>query len=261
MVKRLAFTQNACMTQSSPRAGDAHILDRETFGRRLRGARKKYGWTLSDVAQRSGVSVPTISRAERGQLALSYEKFSALARALKMDMSDMFAEADDAGGELQGPIVTRAGQGVAYRGLAFTYEFLATQATGKQMSPILGTVHARAVNGPEDFARHEGEEFVYILNGALDVHFETGEVVHLARGDSLYFDSRIGHAYVSTSRQLARTIGATTSESNQMRFARESEAHEAHKPPAAVPAAAPKKPRARKAAAPSSPSSSGRGRR
>jgi transcriptional regulator with XRE-family HTH domain len=235
MVEQLAFTQNARMTQNSPRAGDAHTLDRETFGRRLRGARKKYGWTLSDVAQRSGVSVPTISRAERGQLALSYEKFSALARALKMDMSDMFSDANGQGTDLQGPIVTRAGQGVAYRGLAFTYEFLATQATGKQMSPILGTVHARAINGPEDFARHEGEEFVYVLNGSLEVHFETGEVVRLARGDSLYFDSRIGHAYVSTSRQLARTIGATTSESNQMRFARESETHarEAHAAPAA----------------------------
>ncbi|MES2937197.1 MAG: XRE family transcriptional regulator [Pseudomonadota bacterium] len=241
------------MTQNSQRAGEAHTLDRETFGRRLRSARKKYGWTLSDVAQRSGVSVPTISRAERGQLALSYEKFSALARALKMDMSDMFSDANAQGTDLQGPIVTRAGKGVAYRGLAFTYEFLATQATGKQMSPILGTVHARALNGPEDFARHEGEEFVYVLNGSLDVHFETGEVMRLARGDSLYFDSRIGHAYVSTSRQLARTIGATTSESSQMRFARESEGHAA---PAAPPAAPPKpaKPRAK-------PAASGRNRR
>jgi hypothetical protein len=44
--------------------------------------------------------------------------------------------------------------------------------------------------------------------------------VKLARGDSLYFDSRIGHAYVSTSRQLARTIGATTTESSLMKKAR-----------------------------------------
>jgi transcriptional regulator with XRE-family HTH domain len=200
-----------------------HTLDRETFGRRLRTARKKYGWTLADVAEKSGVSITTISRAERGQLALSYEKFSALARALRIDMGTLFSEAGQADAALRGPIVTRSGEGVTYRGLSFTYEFLATQAAGKQMSPILGTVHARTIQGPEDFARHEGEEFVYVLSGAIDVHFETGEVVHLARGDSLYFDSRMGHAYISTSRQLARTIGATTSESNQMKFARERE--------------------------------------
>lgn len=196
-------------------------LDRETFGRRLRAARKKFGWTLAEVAERSGVSIPTISRAERGQLALSYEKFSALARALRMDMSAMFAQVGGDSREMHGPIVTRSGQGVKYRGLAFTYEFLATQATGKQMSPVVGTVHARTINGPEDFARHEGEEFVYVLSGAIEVRFETGEVIKLKKGDSLYYDSGIGHAFISTSRQLARVLGAMTSESDHIVDARE----------------------------------------
>jgi transcriptional regulator with XRE-family HTH domain len=203
------------------KAAPSRALDRESFGRRLRTARKKYGWTLAEVAQRSGISITTISRAERGQLALSYEKFSALARALKLDIGTLFSETGGAIEPLQRPIVTRAGAGVTYRGLAFTYEFLATQAAGKQMSPILGTVHARRIEGPDDFARHEGEEWVYVLSGAVEVHFENGQVVKLARGDSLYFDSRLGHAYISTSRQLAKTIGACTSESNLMRFARE----------------------------------------
>lgn len=209
--------------QTGAHAPAAPTLDRETFGRRLRSARKKFGWTLAEVAERSGVSIPTISRAERGQLALSYEKFSALANALRMDMGALFAEAGAEVAGLQGPVVTRAGQGVTYRGLAFSYEFLATQAAGKQMSPILGTVHARTVSGPEDFARHEGEEFVYVLSGAIDVHFEDGKKVKLAKGDSLYFDSRIGHAYTSTSRQLARVLGACTHESELMKFARERE--------------------------------------
>jgi quercetin dioxygenase-like cupin family protein len=88
------------------------------------------------------------------------------------------------------------------------------------MSPILGTVHARRINGPEDYARHPGEEFIYILSGAIEVHFEDGRMVKLARGDSLYFDSRIGHAYVSVSRQPAKLIGACTGESDSMKTAR-----------------------------------------
>ena len=39
------------------------------------------------------------------------------------------------------------------------------------------------------------------------MHFEDGEVVHLARGDSLYFEGRSGHAYVTVSRQLAKIVG------------------------------------------------------
>lgn len=204
-------------------AAQPHALDRETFGRRLRSARKKFGWTLAEVADRSGVSIPTISRAERGQLALGYENFSALAKALRIDLGTLFSEAGGEVAHLQGPVVTRAGEGVTYRGLAFSYEFLATQAAGKQMSPILGTVHARTVQGPQDYDRHEGEEFVYVLSGSVEVHFENGRSVKLAKGDSLYFDSRMGHAYTSTSRQPARVLGACTHESDVMRFARERE--------------------------------------
>lgn len=200
----------------------AHDLDRSTFGKRLRAARKAFGWTLQQVADASGISVTTISRAERGQLALSYEKFSALARALQLDLAALFAEAGARSQphRLDGPVVTRAGEGVAYRNHAFTYRFLGTQASGKQMSPILGTIHARRINGPEDFASHPGEEFVYVLRGSLEVHFATGEVVRLTKGDTLYFDSRIPHAYKTTSKQLAMTLGACTSESSLMKLAR-----------------------------------------
>lgn len=209
---------------ASARAARApNTLDRATFGRRLRAARKHFGWTLAHLAQLSGVSITTISRAERGQLALSYEKFSALGRALRMDFGSMFGEAGVAAAPLTGPVLTRAGKGVVYRGLSFSYEFLGTSAVGKQMSPIVGTVHARRIEGPQDFARHPGEEFVYVLAGSIDVHFEDGKTVRLQRGDSLYFDSRVGHAYVTVSRQLAKVVGVVTSESNMMRQARESD--------------------------------------
>lgn len=213
---------------SRPKSGtQPRALDRVTFGRRLRTARERHGWTLSEVAEKSGVSITTISRAERGQLALSYEKFSALGRALLMDLGEMFAEVGATTSRLVRPVVTRAGEGVAYRGLAVTYQFLGTKAVGKQMNPILGTVHARSIGGPEHYARHEGEEFIYILSGEVEAHFEDGQVIRLARGDSLYFNSSIGHAYISVSRKLARTIAACTSESNFMKLARERDALEA----------------------------------
>jgi transcriptional regulator with XRE-family HTH domain len=228
LVAATCLVQNLRMRKASAKAlkpspPATPMLDRGTLGRRLLAARKQLGWTLAELAERSGVSITTISRAERGQLALGYENFSALARALQMDLSAMFSEAGVAARPFAGPVLTRAGQGVVYRGLSFSYEFLGTPAVGKQMEPVLGTVHARAIHGPEDFARHPGEEFVYVLTGSIDVHFDTGEVVRLDKGDSLYFDSRIGHAYVSVSRQLARVIGVITSESSMMKLAREAE--------------------------------------
>ncbi|RUR68724.1 cupin domain-containing protein [Variovorax guangxiensis] len=209
-------------TGTKPR-DEPPTLDRATFGNRLRAARKRFGWTLAQLAERSGVSITTISRAERGQLALGYENFTALGRALDMDMNAMFAGAGVKPAQLDGPVVTRAGKGVVYKGLSIAYEFLGTTAAGKQMSPIVGTVHARKIHGPEDFVRHGGEEFAYVLSGEIEVHFDNGEVVRMAKGDSLYFDSRLGHAYISVSRQLARIVGMTIGESGHMQSAREGE--------------------------------------
>lgn len=204
------------MKNKPARATAPNQLDPLTLGQRLRSTRKRLGWTLAQVAERSGVSITTISRAERGQLALGYENVASLAQALQLDIGTLFSPESVAGAPPAGPIVTRAGRGVSYRGHAFTYEFLATAAGGKPIHPILGTIHARAVNGPGDFARHAGVEFVYVLSGRIEVHFENGDKVRLGRGDSLYFESRIGHAYVSVGRQPGKVIGVTTAESRHM---------------------------------------------
>lgn len=202
-------------------ASAPNMLNPETLGVRLRTARKQRGWTLVQVAERSNVSITTISRAERGQLALGYENVAALAQALQLDIGTLFSNEYEDSPPKQGPVVTRAGEGVAYKGLSFTYEFLATSVTGKPINPVLGTIHARKISGPNDFARHSGVEFVYVLSGEIEVHFDTGEVTRLGKGDSLYFDSRIGHAYISVSKQLAKIVGVITAESDHMVLARQ----------------------------------------
>lgn len=220
-------TTVAAQSAAEHTAADEHegqLLDRTAFGKRLRAARKKYGLTLAQVSELSGVSIPTISRAERGQLALSYEKFSALGAALHMDMDTLFASQGARAMAPQEPVLTRSGQGVVYKGKSFTYEFLGTTAQGKRMNPIAGTIHARQIEGPEDFSSHPGEEFIYVLSGTVEVHFVSGTVMELGPGDSLYFDSMLGHAYISTGKKLARVIGATLGETRMMQDAREGQA-------------------------------------
>ncbi|WP_429556550.1 helix-turn-helix domain-containing protein [Paraburkholderia youngii] len=193
----------------------------DELGKRLRTARKRLGWTLQQLGEKSGVSITTISRAERGQLALGYENLAALGLALDVDLSALVSKDQDETGRATGPVVTRSGEGVAYKGLSFTYEFLAAGVTGKPFEPVLGTIHAREFNGEADYARHLGHEFVYVVTGEIEVYFETGEKVRLNKGDSLYFNSRIGHAYVTVSKQLAKVVGAITNESDQIAFARQ----------------------------------------
>ena len=48
-----------------------------------------------------------------------------------------------------------------------------------------------------DYIRHSGEEFVFVLSGELELRFENGHAYRLGAGDSLYFDSAVGHVYLS----------------------------------------------------------------
>jgi len=92
----------------------------------------------------------------------------------------------------------------------YDYRMLATGFPAKRMTPLHGIVVARRMAQFPDYIRHPGQEFVMVLSGRVRIHFETGEVVDLARRESAYFDSGVGHVYLSTSKADARVVVVMT---------------------------------------------------
>lgn len=176
--------------------GQGVVLDKIELGARLRAARLAQRLTLADLAQKSQVSVASISKAERGLLALSYEKFAALAAALQLDLSTLFGS-QPAGFIPGSVVVTRSKDVVEYHSERYLYGMLATQVTAKKMTPMIGRVEADSVLRPGQFSKHPGEEFIFVLDGALEMHFVDGRVERLEKHDSIYFDSGLGHLYVN----------------------------------------------------------------
>jgi transcriptional regulator with XRE-family HTH domain len=64
----------------------------ETIGQRLRGRRAKFGLTLAQVAERSGLSLPYVSNLERGRGNPTLDALGALAEALDMSLSALVGE-------------------------------------------------------------------------------------------------------------------------------------------------------------------------
>jgi quercetin dioxygenase-like cupin family protein len=52
---------------------------------------------------------------------------------------------------------------------------------------------------------HEGEEFIYVLEGEVTVHYGN-EIFNLGKGDSIYLDSIVNHL-VTTETDKARILG------------------------------------------------------
>ncbi|QBQ99860.1 helix-turn-helix domain-containing protein [Paraburkholderia pallida] len=181
-------------------------LDHKLVGGHLRQARKARGLTLAELSERSGIAVSTISKAERGDIALTYDKFAALAHSLELEFDAIFGRRrKSAGGPIK-PSFTPAGKQHIYDTPNYEYGMLANNLIGKRMVPMRARIHARAVSDFPEYIRHSGEEFVFLLSGALELRFEIGKSFKLAPGDSLYFDSSVGHIYLSLSEEDAQVL-------------------------------------------------------
>ena len=187
----------------------AALPDRERVGERLRAIRKEHGLTLKALSAQSGVALSTLSKIELGQISVSYEKFAAVARALHVDIAALFdARAGAAPAAGRRPVVVRStlAEAPRYDTENYDYRMLATEFPAKRMTPLHGTVIARRLAQFPDYIRHPGQEFVMVLSGRVRIHFETGEAIELARQESAYFDSGVGHVYLSTSKADAQVV-------------------------------------------------------
>jgi transcriptional regulator with XRE-family HTH domain len=178
------------------------------MGERLRAIRKTQGLTLKALSARSGVALSTLSKIELGQISVSYEKLAAVARALAVDIGALIDPRAGAVRDAAQPVVVRSTLAAAprYDSENYDYRMLATEFQGKRMTPLHGTIVARELAQFPDYIRHPGQEFVMVLSGRVRIHFETGEAIELGRQESAYFDSGVGHVYLSTAKSDAQVV-------------------------------------------------------
>jgi transcriptional regulator with XRE-family HTH domain len=185
---------------------------RVRFGKRVRELRKAAGKTLAELSVTTGLSNSSLSKIENGAISISFDNLAKLAASLGTDLPGLFAPADGA----PSPIgagrrsVTRRGQGDIYDTPQYRFEMLQTDMSAKRICPIIAVLRAHALSSPEDLIGHPGEEFAYVLEGVVEVHSEFYAPVTLNVGDSIYFDSNMRHALISTSDADARILWMST---------------------------------------------------
>ena len=139
----------------------------------------------------------------------TFEAVRKLAEGLGMDVPQLFAAADP-GRSTGRRTVTRRGEGLPRPSTTYEHELLCTDITGKRMVPFKTVVRARSFDDFDGWVRHDGEEFMLVLQGSVSFLSEFYEPVALGRGDSIYYDSGMGHAVVSTGRKDAVILWVCT---------------------------------------------------
>ncbi|WP_240980365.1 helix-turn-helix domain-containing protein [Ramlibacter agri] len=180
--------------------------DRVGLGLRLRTERKARQLTLKELSVRSGVALSTLSKMELGQSSVGYEKVAAVAQALALDVGLLFAGPAAAPASGQALAVSGEDEGPLYRSDHYEYRMLATAFPGKRMTPLRTRIAARRRDEFSDFIGHPGQEFVMVLAGQVRIEFETGELIELKKHESAYFDSGVGHIYLSVGPRDAELV-------------------------------------------------------
>lgn len=176
---------------------------------RVRELRKARAWTLEQAAGQAGLARSTLSKIENGQMSPTYDALKKLAGGLGISVPQLFTPsvAPQAGGRM---ITTKRGEGAAHATTTYEHELLADQLVQKSMLPYRARIRARAFEEFDGWVRHEGEEFLYVLTGAVRLFTEFYQPVDMVRGDSAYYDAAMGHNVVSVSDDDATILWVTS---------------------------------------------------
>lgn len=190
---------------------------RPTLGSALRAIRKERGWNLTNAAKHTGLAVSTLSKIENGQRSLTYDKLIELASSLQVDIARLFAgnapaSVESAPMPLGRRSVQRDGSGFVIEAGVYTYRYLAEDLINKRFSPVLMELHAHSLTEFDGLLRHSGEEFAFALEGEVEVRTELYAPLKLKAGESVYFDSNVGHAYLNAGTGPARILIIASSE-------------------------------------------------
>ncbi len=178
-------------------------------GALLKALRLKRGWSLAEVSRRTGLPISSLSKVENDKMDLTLDKLLRIGTALETDLAQLVAPLSTP--EVQSKsagrrTITRAGEGKLIESTNGHYRYLAHDLLNKLSLPMIIEVTARSLEEYGELNDHLGEEFLYVLDGELDFYSSIYMPVNLKKGDSIYFDGNMGHAYVAVGPTPCRVL-------------------------------------------------------
>ncbi len=170
-----------------------------SFGARLRGLRLRRGWTLQELAARSGLSKPFLSRLESGDRQASIAAVLTLSRVFDVSLASLF----ESPLATEPCVIVRAADAVEKTINGLKYIPLSNASRFFNLQPLRIRV-SPARRGNEHY-HHDGEEWIYVLSGRLTLSL-AGKTYDLAPGDAAHFESRLPHRLIAPGPEDAEVL-------------------------------------------------------
>jgi transcriptional regulator with XRE-family HTH domain len=168
-------------------------------GEKITALRKKMGLTVEELAEDSGLARIVISQIESDAVSPTIAALIRIAKALDKDVNYFFQEEEPENIRIE--VVRESERKKVQRKpasgnhpLSYSYQSLSFRKAHKHMQPFLVEFDID-VDEEVEMLTHEGEEFLFLLQGKLEMHTDR-EVITLKEGDSVYFESSIPHCLI-----------------------------------------------------------------
>ena len=208
----------ANMTKQRIKRSKTGSGERSALGSLIGLVRRRNGWTLREMSDKVGIPLSTLAKVEAGKLSLTYDKLLQLASRLGLTLAEFLAQADTpAAGKTPAVFTARRsltgnGNSIQVSTPNYDYEYLCADLREKRMVPIMTRIRAHDIKEFGELVRHQGEEFIYVLEGTIEVHLQFYTSVTLSAGQGIYLDSSMGHAYTAKDCESALVMAVCSSE-------------------------------------------------
>jgi transcriptional regulator with XRE-family HTH domain len=173
------------MPPSSSARNKARRLESHV-GDRLRALRQERGLSLAEVSEETGISTSFLSLVETGRSDITLGRLMTLVKFYDTSVDELLPEA-----ALLNTSLVHAQDRLHVPSPAEGMDvYLLSPDTERTMMPIICRFEPDA--GLAEYASHEGEEFIHIIEGALQVTVD-GKATRLEKGDSFYFAAELPH--------------------------------------------------------------------
>lgn len=170
---------------------------------KIRTLRKGKDLTLKDLSEKTGLSVSFLSQVENGSSSLAITSLKKIAEALNVTISYFFKTP-----EIHNFLV-KVEEEKVFKIEGSNSEFIRISGNfpERKIESMLVIIPPEQMHGSK--FNHPGEEFVYVLEGALIVNL--GGTDYLVKaGDSIQYPSTTEHSWINPLNQNTKILSVTT---------------------------------------------------
>ena len=179
------------------------MIAKEEIGAKIKAKRLKLGMTLKDLSQATELSVGFLSQFERGMSSIAIDSLEKVSEVLSIPLSSFFSNIDDS--TSADPVMRYYEMKPDHVNPRIFQYVLSSNVHNYCLLPRIFMLMPMNENRKIELYSHNGDEFLYVLEGVVTLYVENDKHV-LYPGDSTLIHSKQPHNWINLTNNVVRIL-------------------------------------------------------